>query len=123
MRHHFRDDTRGFGISAPYWDELFGASIARRTTAGTAGNGQPGRLNSTRRSDTRPSTPMTGTGTPADHDLPPKSSMPTARVPVPYPAPMHVRPPRPTTPTAGPERHPRGTHESLETLLARILTL
>ncbi|MBQ0826561.1 sterol desaturase family protein [Streptomyces tagetis] len=30
MRHHFRDDTRGFGISAPYWDELFGTSIARR---------------------------------------------------------------------------------------------
>ncbi|KPC72030.1 hypothetical protein ADL35_32905 [Streptomyces sp. NRRL WC-3753] len=29
MRHHFRDDTKGFGISAPYWDELFGTSIAR----------------------------------------------------------------------------------------------
>ncbi|MCX4657464.1 sterol desaturase family protein [Streptomyces microflavus] len=42
MRHHFRDDTRGFGISAPYWDELFGTSIARRTTAGTAGTGSPG---------------------------------------------------------------------------------
>jgi dihydroceramide fatty acyl 2-hydroxylase len=26
MRHHFQDDTRGFGISAPYWDELFGTS-------------------------------------------------------------------------------------------------
>lgn len=23
MRHHFQDDTRGFGISAPYWDLLF----------------------------------------------------------------------------------------------------
>jgi dihydroceramide fatty acyl 2-hydroxylase len=26
MRHHFQDDTRGFGISAPYWDEIFGTS-------------------------------------------------------------------------------------------------
>jgi dihydroceramide fatty acyl 2-hydroxylase len=24
MRHHFQDDTRGFGISAPYWDRAFG---------------------------------------------------------------------------------------------------
>jgi sterol desaturase/sphingolipid hydroxylase (fatty acid hydroxylase superfamily) len=24
MRHHFQDDTRGFGISAPYWDRVFG---------------------------------------------------------------------------------------------------
>jgi dihydroceramide fatty acyl 2-hydroxylase len=35
MRHHFQDDTRGFGISAPYWDEVFGTSTratrARRT--------------------------------------------------------------------------------------------
>jgi dihydroceramide fatty acyl 2-hydroxylase len=23
MRHHFQDDTKGFGISAPYWDDLF----------------------------------------------------------------------------------------------------
>lgn len=23
MRHHFQDDTRGFGISAPYWDDVF----------------------------------------------------------------------------------------------------
>ncbi len=26
MRHHFQDDTRGFGISAPYWDEVFHTS-------------------------------------------------------------------------------------------------
>jgi sterol desaturase/sphingolipid hydroxylase (fatty acid hydroxylase superfamily) len=26
MRHHFQDETRGFGISAPYWDEIFGTS-------------------------------------------------------------------------------------------------
>jgi sterol desaturase/sphingolipid hydroxylase (fatty acid hydroxylase superfamily) len=24
MRHHFQDDTTGFGISAPYWDRAFG---------------------------------------------------------------------------------------------------
>jgi dihydroceramide fatty acyl 2-hydroxylase len=23
MRHHFQDDTTGFGISAPYWDKAF----------------------------------------------------------------------------------------------------
>ena len=23
MRHHFQDDERGFGISAPYWDTIF----------------------------------------------------------------------------------------------------
>ena len=26
MRHHFQDETKGFGISAPYWDEVFGTS-------------------------------------------------------------------------------------------------
>ena len=26
MRHHFQDDTCGFGISAPYWDEVFHTS-------------------------------------------------------------------------------------------------
>jgi dihydroceramide fatty acyl 2-hydroxylase len=30
MRHHFQDDTRGFGISAPYWDEVFGTSARKR---------------------------------------------------------------------------------------------
>jgi dihydroceramide fatty acyl 2-hydroxylase len=30
MRHHFEDDTKGFGISAPYWDELFGTSSRAR---------------------------------------------------------------------------------------------
>jgi sterol desaturase/sphingolipid hydroxylase (fatty acid hydroxylase superfamily) len=29
MRHHFQDETRGFGISAPYWDEIFGTSPRR----------------------------------------------------------------------------------------------
>jgi sterol desaturase/sphingolipid hydroxylase (fatty acid hydroxylase superfamily) len=33
MRHHFQDDTRGFGISAPYWDEVFRTSPRdKRTT-------------------------------------------------------------------------------------------
>jgi dihydroceramide fatty acyl 2-hydroxylase len=30
MRHHFQDDTRGFGISAPYWDRAFGTYSRRR---------------------------------------------------------------------------------------------
>jgi dihydroceramide fatty acyl 2-hydroxylase len=34
MRHHFQDHTRGFGISAPYWDEVFGTS-PRGVRAGT----------------------------------------------------------------------------------------
>lgn len=29
MRHHFEDETRGYGISAPYWDAVFG-TFARR---------------------------------------------------------------------------------------------
>ena len=41
MRHHFQDDERGFGISAPYWDTVFGTApqstgnrAARHTTPG-----------------------------------------------------------------------------------------
>jgi dihydroceramide fatty acyl 2-hydroxylase len=30
MRHHFQDDTRGFGISAPYWDRVFRTAVRRR---------------------------------------------------------------------------------------------
>src|ERR1700735_4257204 len=30
MRHHLQDDTRGFGISAPYWDEVFRTSSRTR---------------------------------------------------------------------------------------------
>ena len=29
MRHHFKDDTKGFGISAPYWDFVFRTPIRR----------------------------------------------------------------------------------------------
>jgi dihydroceramide fatty acyl 2-hydroxylase len=30
MRHHFQDDTRGFGVSAPFLDRVFGTSQHRR---------------------------------------------------------------------------------------------
>ena len=30
MRHHFQDDTSGFGVSAPYWDAIFGTTVRRR---------------------------------------------------------------------------------------------
>ena len=30
MRHHFQDDERGFGVSAPYWDRVFGTRPATR---------------------------------------------------------------------------------------------
>jgi sterol desaturase/sphingolipid hydroxylase (fatty acid hydroxylase superfamily) len=29
MRHHFQDDTRGFGVSAPWWDRVFGTAPKR----------------------------------------------------------------------------------------------
>ena len=29
MRHHFQDDTRGFGISAPFWDYVFRTPLKR----------------------------------------------------------------------------------------------
>jgi sterol desaturase/sphingolipid hydroxylase (fatty acid hydroxylase superfamily) len=34
MRHHFQDHTRGFGISAPYWDKAFGTFPTRRGRRG-----------------------------------------------------------------------------------------
>lgn len=30
MRHHFRDPERGFGVSAPWWDHVFGTRWDRR---------------------------------------------------------------------------------------------
>jgi sterol desaturase/sphingolipid hydroxylase (fatty acid hydroxylase superfamily) len=30
MRHHFQDDTRAFGISAPYWDAVFRTNVRKR---------------------------------------------------------------------------------------------
>lgn len=29
MRHHFEDDERGFGVSVPYWDIVFGTYTSR----------------------------------------------------------------------------------------------
>ena len=34
MRHHFQDDTKGFGVSAPYWDYVFGTAPRSRRDAG-----------------------------------------------------------------------------------------
>ena len=34
MRHHFQDDERGFGVSAPYWDHVFGTAPRRRGAGG-----------------------------------------------------------------------------------------
>jgi dihydroceramide fatty acyl 2-hydroxylase len=36
MRHHFQDDTRGFGIAAPYWDFIFRTPVDRSKRATTA---------------------------------------------------------------------------------------
>ncbi len=34
MRHHFQDPDRGFGVSSPLWDAVFGTTLKReRTTA------------------------------------------------------------------------------------------
>jgi dihydroceramide fatty acyl 2-hydroxylase len=33
MRHHFQDDTRGFGISAPYGDEVFRTSTRTKRSS------------------------------------------------------------------------------------------
>ena len=30
MRHHFEDEERGFGVSAPWWDTVFGTAARRR---------------------------------------------------------------------------------------------
>src|SRR5882672_4837611 len=42
MRHHFQDDTCGFGISAPYWDEVFKTSSRAHAPAP---HGAPGDRN------------------------------------------------------------------------------
>jgi sterol desaturase/sphingolipid hydroxylase (fatty acid hydroxylase superfamily) len=31
MRRHFQDDERGFGVSAPYWDKVFGTAPRARS--------------------------------------------------------------------------------------------
>jgi sterol desaturase/sphingolipid hydroxylase (fatty acid hydroxylase superfamily) len=39
LRHHFQDDTRGFGISAPYWDRVFRTAPVSRREAQRRGEG------------------------------------------------------------------------------------
>jgi dihydroceramide fatty acyl 2-hydroxylase len=45
MRHHFQDGTRSFGVTAPYWDRVFGTAVPRRHAlrggvgSGTSGDG------------------------------------------------------------------------------------
>jgi dihydroceramide fatty acyl 2-hydroxylase len=41
MRHHFQDDTIGYGISAPWWDTVFGTSY--RDQPATAKPGSDGK--------------------------------------------------------------------------------
>ena len=43
MRHHFQDHTRGFGVTAPYWDRVFGTAPRRsaRATPGEARTAAP----------------------------------------------------------------------------------
>jgi sterol desaturase/sphingolipid hydroxylase (fatty acid hydroxylase superfamily) len=43
MRHHFQDHTRGFGISAPYWDAVFRTFPHRRSLAPSVSPSAPDR--------------------------------------------------------------------------------
>jgi dihydroceramide fatty acyl 2-hydroxylase len=36
MRHHFQDGDRGFGVSAPWWDHVFGTAPRARRRSGTS---------------------------------------------------------------------------------------
>ena len=46
MRHHFEDEQRGFGVSAPWWDMIFHtystrahrARLENKTTGSQLGN-------------------------------------------------------------------------------------
>ncbi|HEX8932789.1 MAG TPA: sterol desaturase family protein [Pseudonocardiaceae bacterium] len=40
LRHHFADDRGDFGVSAPYWDYVFGTSLPARTPRPPVSNGQ-----------------------------------------------------------------------------------
>jgi sterol desaturase/sphingolipid hydroxylase (fatty acid hydroxylase superfamily) len=46
MRHHFQDHTRGFGISAPYWDAVFRTFPRRGSLAASVSPSAPGRSTS-----------------------------------------------------------------------------
>jgi sterol desaturase/sphingolipid hydroxylase (fatty acid hydroxylase superfamily) len=30
MRHHFQNHERGYGVSAPFWDHVFGTTLNTR---------------------------------------------------------------------------------------------
>jgi sterol desaturase/sphingolipid hydroxylase (fatty acid hydroxylase superfamily) len=34
LLHHFRDPSRGYGVSAPYWDHVFGTAYTKRDRPG-----------------------------------------------------------------------------------------
>ncbi|CAM5299929.1 hypothetical protein SGLAM104S_05390 [Streptomyces glaucescens] len=115
MRHHFRDDTKGFGISAPYWDELFGTSIARRPGPAT----WPPEPGPHRRSDDTAPRPARA---PRGERLVPEVVDAAARGP--RPPSRRSRPG--TSPPHDPLPEPNATREepmNSETLLARIYTL
>ncbi|MGK5630462.1 sterol desaturase family protein [Streptomyces sp. URMC 123] len=39
LQHHFQDDRRGFGVSCPYWDHVFGTAPARARRRPSAPSG------------------------------------------------------------------------------------
>src|SRR3954451_5568021 len=41
MRHHFQDATHGYGISAPYWDRVFGTYAAAKRRASSTSSRTP----------------------------------------------------------------------------------
>ena len=53
MRHHFQDDTRGFGVSAPYWDPVFRSAQRRAPERQTGTPGRAGRRRRERLSSSR----------------------------------------------------------------------
>ena len=36
MRHHFQDHDRGYGVSAPFWDHVFGTAPKKRPATGAS---------------------------------------------------------------------------------------
>lgn len=42
MRHHFQDDTVAYGISAPFWDRVFGTAPPRRSSSPRPPANRPG---------------------------------------------------------------------------------
>jgi sterol desaturase/sphingolipid hydroxylase (fatty acid hydroxylase superfamily) len=42
MRHHFEDDERCFGVSAPWWDTIFHTAPQRRRTSSSGASPRAG---------------------------------------------------------------------------------